>query len=420
MRVRRSEPVLVYAAAATADDEYYYLSNLDQNVAVLMKTVHVFSPSSERPASDDEATVIMDALGRVLVHYYPFEGSLVVNADDGRLSVHNDRHGVPFVVADADCVLKEIGDVVSAPDPAVQAQLVFVHSDLEENAPLLTVQLTRFRCGGFVLGLAMNHCLADGIAAAEFLRSWAETARGVPLSTPPFANRTVLRARTSPTVAFPHEEFAEMEDVSGLADLRDEPRVHRAFTIDGARLARLKRQTAARSTFVALTAFVWRATARAMRMRPEQRSRLMFAVDVRRRVDPPLPRGFYGNAVVFACCVSAAGDLHAGPVSEAARSVQDAIGRTDDAFVRSAIDHIEVARARAPSMAATTLVTAWNRLGFHAADFGWGEATQSGPAELPRGEVVMFTRDARDGSTVVLLGLPRSCMQAFQDMVDLL
>jgi omega-hydroxypalmitate O-feruloyl transferase len=424
MRVRRSEPVLVHAAAPAAADEeeYYYLSNLDQNVAVLMKTVHVFSPSVERPAGDDAAAVIMAALGRVLVHYYPFEGSLVVSADDGRLSVRNDRRGVPFVVADADCELEEIGDVVKAPDAAVQAQLVFVvrGSNSEEKAPLLTVQLTRFRCGGFVLGLAMNHCLADGVAAAEFLRSWAETARGVPLSAPPFLDRTVLRARTSPTVAFPHEEFAEMEDVSGLADLRDEPRVHRAFTIDAARLARLKRETAARSTFVALTAFVWRATARAMRMRPEQRSRLMFAVDVRRRVDPPLPRGFCGNAVVFACCVSAAGDLLAGPVSEAARSVQDAIGRTDDAFVRSAIDHIEVARARAPSMTATTLVTAWNRLGFHTADFGWGEAAQCGPAEVPRGEVVMFMRDARDGSMVVLLGLPQSCMEAFQDMVHLL
>jgi omega-hydroxypalmitate O-feruloyl transferase len=418
MRVRRLEPVLVHAAAAATHDEYYYLSNLDQNVAVVMKTVHVFRPSGERPPGDDAATVVMAALGKVLVHYYPFEGSLVVNAEDGRLSVRNDRRGVPFVVADADCELEEIGDVVKAPDAEAQAQLVFARTNSEEDAPLLTVQLTRFRCGGFVLGLAMNHCLADGVAAAEFLRSWAETARGVPLSAPPFLDRTVLRARTSPTVAFPHEEFAEMEDVSGLADLRDEPRVHRAFTIDAGRLARLKQQTAARSTFVALTAFVWRATARAMRMRPEQRSRLMFAVDVRRRVDPPLPRGFCGNAVVFACCVSAAGDLLAAPVSEAARSVQDAIARTDDAFVRSAIDHIEVARARAPSMAATTLVTAWNRLGFHAADFGWGEAAQSGPAELPRGEVVMFTRDARDGSMVVLIGLPQSCMQAFQDMVD--
>ncbi|XP_020165075.1 fatty alcohol:caffeoyl-CoA acyltransferase-like [Aegilops tauschii subsp. strangulata] len=427
MRVTRAEPVLVHAAGdVPAADEYYFLSNLDQNVAVLMKTVHVFSPSRAR---DDAAAVIMDALGRVLVHYYPFQGSLVVSADDGRLSVRNDRRGVPFVVADADCELKEVGDVVlSAPDAAaVQEQLVFVgrsnseeKEDDELGAPLLSVQVTRFRCGGFVLGLAMNHCLADGVAAAEFLRSWAEMARGVPLSSPPFLDRTVLRARTSPTVAFPHEEFAEMEDVSGLAGLREEPRVHRAFAIDADRLARLKRQACACSTFVALTAFVWRATSRAMRMRPEQKSKLMFAVDGRWRVDPPLPRGFCGNAVVFACCVSTAGDLLGGPVSAAARWIQDAIRRTADAFIRSAIDYVEVDGGRAPSMTATTLVTAWNRLGFHAADFGWGEAAQSGPAELPRGEVVMFMRDVRDGSIVVLLGLPRSCMQEFQDMVDLI
>ncbi|KAE8777547.1 Taxadien-5-alpha-ol O-acetyltransferase [Hordeum vulgare] len=425
MRVTRAEPVLVHAAGdVPAAGEYYFLSNLDQNVAVLMKTVHVFSPSR---AGEDAATVIMGALGRVLVHYYPFQGSLVVSADDGRLSVRNDRRGVPFVVADADCELKEVGDVlVSAPDAAaVQGQLVFVgRSNPEESsglgAPLLSVQVTRFRCGGFVLGLAMNHCLADGVAAAEFLRSWAEMARGVPLSSPPFLDRTMLRARTSPTVAFPHEEFAEMEDVSGLAGLRDEPRLHRAFAIDAGKLARLKRQACACSTFEALTAFVWRATSRAMRMRPEQKSKLMFAVDGRRRVDPPLPRGFCGNAVVFACCVSTAGDLLGGPVSTAARWIQDAIRRTDGAFIRSAIDYVEVAGGRAPSMTATTLVTAWNRLGFHTADFGWGGPARSGPAELPRGEVVMFMRDVRDSSIVVLLGLPQSCMHEFQEMVDLI
>ena len=92
MRVRRSEPVLVHAAApAAADGEYYYLSNLDQNVAVLMKTVHVFSPSSEKPAGDDAATVIMDALGRVLVHYYPFEG---MHELEGRTTLGESRQRV--------------------------------------------------------------------------------------------------------------------------------------------------------------------------------------------------------------------------------------------------------------------------------------------------------------------------------------
>ncbi|KAL6622964.1 hypothetical protein ACP70R_032843 [Stipagrostis hirtigluma subsp. patula] len=435
MKVTRSEPVLVHSAGdavAAAAEEFYFLSNLDQNVAGLMKTVHVFRPSAddESHGDDDAATLMRDSLSRVLAHYYPFEGWLAVR-DDGRLAVRNDRRGVPFVEAVADGELPEATDDVAAPGAEVLSDLVYADVEKKEEAleaPLLTVQVTRFRCGGFVLGLAMNHCLADGQSAAEFLQSWAETARGAPLSTPPHLDRTVQRARPAPAIGFPHDEFAEIEDVSGLAGVfGGEPCVYRSFTFDAGRLARLKRAAsdgdatagAACSTFVALTAFVWVARTLALRMRPDQKSKLLFAVDVRRRVDPPLPPGFWGNAVVFACCISAAGDLLQGPLSAAARSIRDAIGRTDDAFVRSAVDYIELNRGARPSLTGTTLVTSWNRLGFRTADFGWGEAAWSGPAELPR-EVVMFLRGARDrDSMVLLLGLPLSCMQAFQEMVDL-
>ncbi|KAL6854315.1 hypothetical protein ACP4OV_019218 [Aristida adscensionis] len=431
MKVARSEPVRVHAAAgvAAAADEFYFLSNLDQNVAGLMKTVHVFT-SPER-CTDDAAALIRDALGRVLPHYHPFEGRLVVR-DDGRLAVRtgrDDRRGVPFVEAAADCYLRDVVDASAPDDGEVDrlAELVYADAESEEAAaldtPLLTVQVTRFRCGGFVLGLAMNHCLADGQSAAEFLRSWAEAARGAPLSAPPRIDRGVLRARPVPTIAFPHEEFAEIEDVSGLAG---EPCVRRSFAFDAGKLERLKRAasegsaTPPCSTFVALTAFVWAARTRALRMLPEQRSKLLFAVDVRRRIYPPLPRGFWGNAVVFACCVASAGDLLGGPLSAAARAVGDAVARVGDAFVRSAVDYVELHRGARPSLTATTLVTSWRRLGFRAADFGWGEAAWSGPAEVPR-DVVMLLRGARDpDGTVLLLGLPRSCMQDFQEMVDLL
>ena len=55
-------------------------------------------------------------------------------------------------------------------------------------------QVTRFKCGGFALGLAMNHCMFDGIGAMEFVNSWAETARGVAeLTVPPFLDRGVAQ-----------------------------------------------------------------------------------------------------------------------------------------------------------------------------------------------------------------------------------
>ncbi|CAN6283671.1 unnamed protein product [Urochloa humidicola] len=444
MKVTRSEPVLVHAAGNTASmaaaEEYYFLSNLDQNVAVLMKTVHVFpsSSSGQTPRRGSAATLIRESLSAVLRTYYPFEGALAVRPD-GRLAVRNARRGVPFVEASADVELRDVTDDVSAPGAAgVLADLVYVGTESEKKnpleAPLLTVQVTSFTCGGFVLGLAMNHCLADGQSAAAFLRSWSEAARGAPPSASPWLDRTLQRARPVPSICFAHDEFTEIEDVSGLAAGvfgGGAPCVYRSFTLDAGKLERLKRAAtggdgattdaaATCSTFVALTAFVWVARTRALGMRPEQRSKLLFAVDVRRRVSPPLPDGFWGNAVVFACCISGAGDLVGGPLSAAASSVRDAIARTDDAFVRSAIDYIEVNRgARRPSLTATTLVTAWHGLGLHTADFGWGEAVHSGPAELPQKEVVMILRGVRDSrSRVLVVGLPPSCMLAFQEMVD--
>ncbi|CAL4915979.1 unnamed protein product [Urochloa decumbens] len=436
MKVAKSEPVLVHAAGdAAAAEEYYFLSNLDQNVAVLMKTVHVFtSSSSEMPRCRSATTVIRESLSTVLRSYYPFEGALAVRPD-GRVAVRNARRGVPFVEAVANGELLEVTDDISVPGATTAADLVYVDASSEKNpleAPLLTVQVTAFACGGFVLGLAMNHCLADGQSAAAFLRSWSEVARGAPPSAAaPWLDRALQRARPVPTVAFAHDEFTEIEDVSGLA--AGAPCVYRSFTLDAGKLERLKiaasgggddtaasaGAAAACSTFVALTAFVWVARTRALGMRSEQRSKLLFAVDVRRRVFPPLPDGFWGNAVVFACCISDAGDLVGGPLSAAARSVRDSIARTDDAFVRSAIDYIEVNRGARPSLTATTLVTAWNGLGLHTADFGWGEAVHSGPAELPQKEVVLILRGVRDSrSRVLVVGLPPSCMQTFQEMLD--
>ncbi|KAL8152099.1 hypothetical protein V2J09_021907 [Rumex salicifolius] len=46
--------------------------------------------------------------------------------------------------------------------------------------PLLTAQVTKLKCGGYVLGLCMNHCMFDGIGAMEFVTSWVRLLGGSP------------------------------------------------------------------------------------------------------------------------------------------------------------------------------------------------------------------------------------------------
>ncbi|CAL4988009.1 unnamed protein product [Urochloa decumbens] len=431
LSVKRGEPTLVPPASPTPTGEQYYLSNLDQNIAVIVQTVYCYKPSGGEDGGKDDADVaatLRDALARVLVEYHPLAGRLGISPEM-KLTVELTGEGVVFVEADAadGCDLADVGDLTK-PDPAALSQLVYSVPGAKNilEMPPMTAQVTRFRCGGFALGLAMNHCMFDGIGAMEFVNSWAETARGVAeLTVPPFLDRAVLKARSPPSPTFPHHEFAEIPDVSDTAALyAGQDLLYRSFCFDPDRLERVRSLALAGgelsrcTTFEALSGLVWRARTRALALAPEQRTKLLFAVDGRRRFTPPLPRGYFGNGIVLTNAIATAGELLAAPVSRAAALVQEAVKMVTDEYMRSAVDYFEATRAR-PSLASTLLITTWSRLEFHGADFGWGEPVMSGPVTLPEKEVILFLAHGKERKSInVLLGLPASAMDAFQELMD--
>ena len=122
MSVKRGEPTLVPPAAATPTGEQYYLSNLDQNIAVIVQTVYCFKCPSGR-GHEGAADALRAALARVLVHYHPLAGRLGISKEM-KLTVDCTGEGAPFVEADAACDLADIGDL-STPDPAALGQLVY-------------------------------------------------------------------------------------------------------------------------------------------------------------------------------------------------------------------------------------------------------------------------------------------------------
>ncbi|CAO2147249.1 unnamed protein product [Urochloa humidicola] len=431
LTVKRGEPTLVPPASPTPTGEQYYLSNLDQNIAVIVQTVYCYkaaAPSNSDDNNKDVAAELRDALARVLVHYHPLAGRLGISPEM-KLTVELTGEGAVFVEADADgCDLADFGDLTK-PDPAALGQLVYSVPGAKNilEMPPMTAQVTRFRCGGFALGLAMNHCMFDGIGAMEFVNSWAETARGAAeLTVPPFLDRSLLQPRSPPSPAFPHHEFAEIPDVSDTAALyASQDLLYRSFTFDPDRLERVRSLALAGgdgltrcTTFEALSGLVWRARTKALALAPEQRTKLLFAVDGRRRFTPPLPRGYFGNGIVLTNAIATAGELLSEPVSRAAALVQEAVRLVTDEYMRSAVDYFEATRAR-PSLASTLLITTWSRLEFHGADFGWGEPVMSGPVTLPEKEVILFLAHGKERKSInVLLGLPATAMEAFQEIMD--
>ncbi|XP_042436445.1 omega-hydroxypalmitate O-feruloyl transferase-like [Zingiber officinale] len=426
LNVKQREATLVVPAAEETQKGLYFLSNLDQNIAVIVQTIYSFK--SGEKGNGTAARVIKEALAKVLVHYYPLAGRLTISAE-GKLIVDCTGEGAVFVEAEADCEMEDIGDIGIKPDPATLGKLVYNVPGAKNilEIPPLVVQLTTFTCGGFVLGLSMNHCMFDGLSAMEFVNSWGETARGLPLSVPPFVDRTVLRARDPPVIGFPHHEFAEIEDVSESAALyQKEEMLYRSFCFDPDKLEAVKRRATEGAgsptkctTFEALAGLVWRARAQALGLRAGQRTKLLFAVDGRPRFEPPLPKGYFGNGIVLTNALCTAGELLERPLGFAVGLVQEAVRMVTEEYMRSAIDYFEATRAR-PSLTATLLITTWSRLSFHTTDFGWGKPIQSGPVALPEKEVSLFLAHGKERKSInVLLGLPSSAMERFQEVVEI-
>jgi omega-hydroxypalmitate O-feruloyl transferase len=288
-------------------------------------------------------------------------------------------------------------------------------------------QVTKFKCGGFVLGVNVNHCMNDGISAMQFVNSWGDTTRGLDLKIPPFLDRTILKSRNPPEIEFTHHEFDELEDLSDTNKLihEEEEMIYKSFWFNQNKLELLKKKATEDgvvnkcSTFEALSAFVWRARTQALKVHPNQRVKLLFAVDGRSRFVPPIPKGYFGNAIVLSNAMCKAGELLKNPLSFSVELINKAIEMVTDSYMRSVIDCFEVKRSK-PTLTSTLLITTWTRLSFHEADFGWGKPKCFCPVTLPQKEVILFLPHREDTKSInVFVGLPASTMQIFEEHMEI-
>ncbi|KAK0605231.1 hypothetical protein LWI29_024374 [Acer saccharum] len=436
MKIKIKESSLAKPAQETPNKPLW-TSSLDLLVArVPVPTVYFYKPNG--CSNFFNAQLLKEALCKALVMFYPVAGRLGYD-EKGRLEIKCNGEGVLFVEAETDSAFDHFNDFA----PSLELMQLIPNVDYSgdiSSSPLFAFQITSFKCGGVTLGSNMHHSLADGPSAFHFVNTWADIARyGSSTSTLllPWHDRTLLQARNPPAPAFHHIEYDPSPSMVMNTTHLDPPSsstcTSAVFKVSSEQQNMLKKHkptssstsTGAKySSYETLAAHIWRSICKARGLANDQLTKLYIPVDGRSRLNPPLPPGFFGNAIFSATSTALAGDIQSEPLIDTVGRIYEAVKRIDDDYIRSALDYLQVQPDLAPlSRGAQTFkcpnlnVNSWSRLPMYDADFGWGRPVFTGPPSVVlEGMCFILPKSTIDGSLSLAICLETSHMQLFKDL----
>ncbi|XP_077238645.1 HXXXD-type acyl-transferase family protein [Tasmannia lanceolata] len=426
--VTRREPMLV-APAKPTPHEFKHLSDIDDQEGLRFQIpVIQFYRNDTRMEGRDPVGVVRDALAKALVFYYPFAGRLR-EGPSRKLMVECTGEGVLFIEADADVSLEQFGEALQPPFPCLEELLYDVPgSGGVLNCPLLLIQVTRLRCGGFIFALRLNHTMSDASGLVQFMTAVGEIACGAHTpSVLPVWKRELLNARDPPHVTHAHHEYDQVDDPKGTIIPLDDM-AHRSSFFGPREISALRKHVPPHlrtcSSFELLTACIWRCRTIALGPDPDEDVRIICIVNARSIFNPPLPEGYFGNAFAFPVAISKAGNLCQNPLGYALELVRKAKGEVSQEYMQSVADLMVLKGRPHFAVVRAYLVSDLRRSGFGDVDFGWGKPVYGGAAKGGVGAIpgvasfyIPFKNGKGEDGIVVPFCLPGPAMERF--MVEL-
>ncbi|PNX81201.1 hydroxycinnamoyl-coenzyme A shikimate/quinate hydroxycinnamoyltransferase [Trifolium pratense] len=372
------------------------LSEWDQiGIITHVPTIYFYQPPQNwLTPSTKIATTLKTSLSKVLVPFYPLAGRLQWK-ENGRFDIECNALGVQFIEAQSSLELSELGDF--SPTSEYYPYLI-PHVDYTlpiQDIPLVMVQLTHFKCGGISISLLVSHAAADGQSSLHFSNEWARLARG---NSDNFEER-----KKKTTVAILKVSKTQAEKLKKTANESwGEPSNGRGYT-----------------RYETLTGHIWRSACKARGHGNDQPTGLGVCVDWRSRVEPNLPKGYFGNATLDVVATSLSGDLMSKPLGYASSRIREAIEKVNDEYVRLWFEYYKKQEdftkfqdlreilgsdEKGPFYGNPNLgVVSWLTLPIYGLDFGWGKEVYMGPGTHDMdGDSLLLPSHEDDGLLVAI------------------
>ncbi|KAG8091370.1 hypothetical protein GUJ93_ZPchr0012g19838 [Zizania palustris] len=387
---------------------------------------HGAAAAAAAPSND----AIKDGLAAVLARFPHLAGRFDEDEDQrGRRCFRLDDAGVLVLEAAATA---DLADAL-AHDVSAHVNELYPKADKERaDEPLFQVQLTRYTCGGLVIGTACHHQVADGQSMSVFYAAWAAAVRtgGTTLPTPFIDRAAVTVPRCPPAPAFDHgniEFKGEYNRSHSYGTLPLEKIRNLAVHFPDEFVVGLKARVGGRcSTFQCLLAHAWKKITAARDLSPEEFTQVRVAVNCRGRAKPAVPMDYFGNMVLWAFPRMQVRDLLSSSYAAVIAVIRDAVARVDEEYIQSFADFGEAAIGQELSPTAAGLgtmfcpdleVDSWLGFRFHDLDFGGGPPCAFLPPYVPVEGVLIFVPScAAKGGVEMFMALDDQHVDAFRQI----
>ncbi|KAB2000351.1 hypothetical protein ES319_D12G225800v1 [Gossypium barbadense] len=325
------------------------LSNLDLlsgrfPVTYLYLYYHSRSDRGSINISNNVFESLKTSLAKTLSYYYPFAGRIVEDPQTSQTLIICDNNGALLVEAVANIPLIHL-DFYNL-NQTLEGILVSCLNPDEFPFPV-QVQVTCYTCGGVSITFTFDHALGDATAFGNFLSSWSQLARDMPLSCLPDLDLgRSLPPRLPPTY---HPYFNHVFVKCTLEDIRNIPKtgilLKRLYFVDASSINHLQTLASAdsnkRTKIEAFSAYVWKIMATSID-ESHANCKMGWLVDGRGRLSHSSMSNYIGNVLSVAIEEASIVEIKQGSISAIANNVHRAISKvTNEAHFQDLIDWIE-------------------------------------------------------------------------------
>ncbi|PON52692.1 Transferase [Parasponia andersonii] len=396
------------------------------------------------------------SLSLTLHHYLPLAGNLTwpESSDKPVINyVESDCDAVTLVVAESDADFYRLSGT-NYEDVIKSAEYHPLVPDLimsRERTGLLALQVTTFRDGGFSIGITTHHVVLDGSTVITFLKSWAHTCRSLgsgqsyynyslvvpdlPLELKPFYDRSVIKDPAGLENLY-LKQWLDLDGRSNRSLVCFELKqvfpdsVRGVFHLTRADIQKLRQSVnqyysgddgdhVHASTFSVTYAYVVLCLVKAEGLtKNDDEILVVFGMDCRSRLDPPLPNTYFGNCLVGCRVVTKTKSLVVDDdncrsgLAAATKIISDGIKNLETNGVLKGAEKwlaiVTPSNFHPASVARIYSISGSPRFGFYSGtDFGWGRPRKFDIVSLDWSGSISLS-DSRDGNGGVEIGLALS------------